>query len=160
MQVELVPLVLLAPVLIATAISDLRWLRIPNTLVLIALAIFAVSCPFLPIAETGLRLLTAAITLVVGFALFSLRLFGGGDVKMFAALMLFVPSQERLLFMQIFAFSLLLGSLTTLALQSAPIARQLHWESTRRKGKFPMGISIALAGLLLPVMAGLPPLGF
>lgn len=144
----LVPLILLTPVLIAVAYSDLRYLRIPNLLVGIALFLFLVTTPLIGIPEAAIRLLAGVIVFSVGAVTFALRWFGGGDVKMLAALVLFVPSQTYSLFALNFSVAMLVGISFLLMLRRAPGVQNLGFEGIAAQGKFPMGISIAGAGIL------------
>lgn len=150
MNWQLVPLVALAPVLIWVAVSDLREMRIPNLVVVIALGCFVLWMPLLGWGEVGLRVLAAAVTFAIGYVLFALRAFGGGDVKFLSALMLFVPSAAVAQFLLLLSGALVLGSVISLTLQSAPVAARLGWKSVQARGKLPMGISLAMSGLALP----------
>lgn len=150
MRADLVPLLVLIPVLLSAALSDLRALRIPNSHVLTALALFVLSAgAFVTLPEIALRLIAATIVFGIGFGLFALRLFGGGDVKMLAVTTLFIPSDLWLNFAQALSVALLLGSAGIVLLQRPALARRLPWESARQTGRLPMGISIALTPLLL-----------
>ncbi len=151
-MMDLIPLVLLSPILFAVAYFDLRYMRIPNALVLMAIALFLAMAPFLAWPELGLRFLAAVTTLVIGFALFAMGLFGGGDAKMMAALMLFVPSQTLVLFGYGFSFAMIAGIGLILLLRAIPVLTGSGWVSLQQRGTFPMGISIAMAGLLHPVV--------
>ncbi|MEM6824749.1 MAG: prepilin peptidase [Pseudomonadota bacterium] len=146
----LLPLLLLAPLLVAVAWFDLRYLRIPNWLVVAALLLYVVTVPLIGFEEAGLRLLAAFIVLAVGTVSFAFRLFGGGDVKMLAALVLFVPSQSYVLFGYTFAVSILLGISLIMTMRRTPFVRDLNLASLKAIGAFPMGISISAAGLALP----------
>jgi prepilin peptidase CpaA len=149
--IQLVPLLMLAPVLVAVGYFDLRYLRIPNLLSLIGLGIFALSFPLLGWSEVGTRLGVAAAVLLVGTLAFAARLFGGGDVKILSVLMLFIPSGSLMLYSWGFSAALILGILLVLVLRRTPVVRHSSWEGIRSHGKFPMGISIALSGLFHPV---------
>lgn len=149
---ELIPLLLLAPVMVAVAYADLRYLRIPNILGLAALALFVLTAPLLTWGELGWRMTAAAIVFGVSFAMFALRLIGGGDVKIIAALMLFIPSQTHALFALNFSASLLLGIALILTLRAAPIFQNTRFVSIKTENGFPMGISIALSGILHPFL--------
>lgn len=75
---------------LASAFSDVKTYRIPNAFSLGLLALypfFALTAPYptQPLLSLGVM----AAVLVVGFAVFSLRLMGGGDVKLMTALSLF-----------------------------------------------------------------------
>ncbi len=144
---SLLPLFLLTPVLIAVGYCDLRYMRIPNPLVYTALVLFAFTAPFLPLADVGMRLLAATVVFLIGFGLFALRLLGGGDVKMLAALMLFIPPQSIALYGYVFSFSMALGIIAILILRRIQIAGSGHWVSMQAAGQFPMGISIAFSGI-------------
>lgn len=151
------PLILLTPVLCAVAWSDLRHMRIPNLLVLLALGLFVICMPLLGWQEVAWRLGVALVVFALGTLGFALRLFGGGDVKMLAALMLFVPSQTLHGFGYGFSLALVLGVVFVLALRAAPFLRDAELAVIRNSGKFPMGISIALAGILHATLIA-PPL--
>jgi prepilin peptidase CpaA len=148
---ELLPLILLSPVLAAVAYFDLRYMRIPNALVFIAIAVFVFTSPILGWPEAGIRLLAAAGVLVIGFTLFAMNLFGGGDAKMMAALMLFVPSGSYTIFGYGFSAAMLAGIGLVLMLRCVPVLTRSSWVSLRQKGTFPMGISIAMTGLMHPL---------
>jgi prepilin peptidase CpaA len=155
-QVEIIPLLPALAVLVASAVSDLRHLRIPNSHVLLVLAIFVVTAPLvLTLPELGIRLLGAAIAFGIGFVLFALRLFGGGDVKMLSVVLLLVPSADVVLFLRLFAGALLISSLGMVVLQRAAVGDRLGWESFRRRGHVPVGVSIAIAAICLVALAPL-----
>jgi prepilin peptidase CpaA len=150
---DFVPLVLAAPCLAAMALGDVRWLRISNRLVLSMLAIFALSAPFLlPLAEIGMRAIVALSVFSLGTAGFAFGLWGGGDVKALAALMLFLPSAALSIYASVFAVSMLAGIALVLALRATFGTPQTAWHGLRPKTEFPMGLSIALSGLLLPIV--------
>lgn len=157
MAVSLIPLIVIAPILVAVAWGDLRHLRIPNALALAAVAVFVVASLIAPPADLAWRLVVAASVLVLGFAAFCLRLFGGGDVKMLAALMLFIPVPTLMLFSWVFSAAMLAGIALILGLRRSPMlaGAARGWKGlspeSARLGRFPMGISIALAGLVHPV---------
>ena len=146
----LLPLILLFPVLVAVGFCDLRYMRIPNVLSILAVCIFVATAFFLPIQETGLRVAVSLATLVIGFILFALRMFGGGDIKILAALMLFVPSQTLTLFAFVLSLSILVGIGLVMTLRTAPGASDSNWIALRERKKFPMGVAISLAGLTHP----------
>ncbi len=149
-MIELLPLLLLSPVMAAVAYFDLRYMRIPNKLVVIAVLLFLVTAPLVAWPEVGIRLAMALTVLAIGFGLFAMGLFGGGDAKMMAALMLFVPSQTYTLFGYGFSLAMLAGIGLILLLRCVPVFSGSSWVSMQQKGTFPMGISIAMAGLLHP----------
>jgi len=154
--VELIPLLLFSPVLVVVAISDLRQMRIPNRLSLIALALFVGSCFVLPMNEISLRLFCAALVFCVGFLLYVFRILGGGDVKMLSATMLFVPSSSLVLFAYVFSASMLAGILFIVILRNLPLRLEENWVSMQENNSLPMGISIALAGILHLLLLAVP----
>jgi prepilin peptidase CpaA len=152
-MMEFLPLLLLAPVLILVGYYDLKLMLIPNRLVVAAIALFVLTAPFVGWPEIALRLGAAAAVFAIGFALFALRLFGGGDVKMMAALLLFVPSTTYTAFALGFSAAMFAGIGVILALRAAPFLAGSGWVSLQRPGTFPMGISIAMTGLAHPLVA-------
>lgn len=150
MQPEALLLLAFVPVIAASAVSDLRHLRIPNTHVLIALGLFVLAAPF-AIGWTDLapRLLAAAITFAIGFALFALGMIGGGDAKMMPVVMLFIPAPDVIQFLQVFAIALGLVSLGALVVQRVPVFRRLGWESVQAHRHVPVGVAMAASVILL-----------
>lgn len=147
---ELLPLLLAAPLMLWMAYGDLRYMRIPNRLVGGLVLIFVISVPFLPLDSSLERVIAALCMLAICFAAFSIGVFGGGDAKALAAMMLLIPPGTLNLFGLVLSLSLLLGLGLVLTLRAAPGAQQARWVSLRAKGMFPMGVSIALAGLVHP----------
>lgn len=152
MAVELIPLLLLWPVLGAVAYQDFCFMRIPNRLVGYALVVFVLSCPLLTLEDIGIRIAAATIVLTFGFVMFALRLFGGGDVKMMAVLMLFIPAGAFSVYAFVFSVSMILGVLIILSLRALVFRTSSSFVSMRAAGTFPMGISIALSGFVLPIV--------
>lgn len=149
---ELIPLVLLTPLLVATGYSDLRYMKIPNRLSIATVALFmAISFFILPLDSIMQRMLISLAFLVIGFIGFALNIIGGGDAKMLSALMLFIPPGTLSLFMLLFAASLLFGIVFLLTLRATPVGATASWLGLQRGARFPMGISIAMAGLTHPV---------
>lgn len=156
MATEFVSLLLLWPVLVATGYCDLRHMRIPNELSLVAIGLFVVSAPFfLSFDMIALRVAIAAGVLAVGFVLYAFGLFGGGDLKIFSALMLFVPTETISVFFLSFSAAMLFGIALMPVLRALPRAAASGWVSLQPEARFPMGISIALAGIGYPIVIGL-----
>ncbi|MGB7270400.1 MAG: prepilin peptidase [Albidovulum sp.] len=149
---SLAPLVMLSPVLLAVAYCDLRFMRIPNVLSILAVALFVISCLFSMPVDLLARITVAALVFGLGFVAFCLRMFGGGDVKILSALMLFVPMPSLAQFAYLFSASMLIGILAILGLRKLPQAAGHSWKAISGSTKFPMGISIALSGILLPLV--------
>lgn len=148
---HLVPLVALTPLLFAVALSDLRRLRIPNSYCLAAVALFVAAAVAGLAPDYALRIAVAAAALVVGFAAYCLRLFGGGDVKFMATLLLFVPVETLSLYAFVFSAAMLAGIAAFLSFKRLPAAVALNWQSMAPGRQLPMGVPIALSGLLHPL---------
>jgi len=94
----LLPLILLSPLLVQVAWSDLRSMRIPNALSLATVALFVLAALIATPGDLMGRCVMAGSVFAIGFAAFCLRIVGAGDVKFLAALILFVPVQLLPLF--------------------------------------------------------------
>lgn len=151
----LLPLILIAPLLILCAWSDLRRMRIPDWLSLLAVAIFALSLLVAIPPDIRSRLIVAGVVFAAGFLAFVFRLFGGGDVKILSALMLFIPAPLLPLYGVLFAASIAAGILLILGLRALPAGWAPGWQSVARKGTLPLGVPIALSGLSLPLVVAL-----
>ena len=145
---SILPILLTVPVLVLVAYCDLRFMRIPNVLSILLVVLFVGSSLVFPPNDLLMRVSVAAGVFGLGFVGFCFRLLGGGDVKILAALMLFVPVQNLEVFSFLFSGSLLLGVLTIVGLRRLPQTAGHPWKSLSGSVKFPMGISIALAGIL------------
>lgn len=146
------PLLLLAPILVAVAYFDVRFMRIPNGFAVVALVLFVLTVPLIGWEEGQRRLFAAAVVFALGVCVYLLRLIGAGDVKMIAALVLFVPSQSYVIFGATFAAVLLLGILFFVVLRQTPKIQALDLASMKEPGTFPMGVAIAGSGLSLPLL--------
>ena len=141
---------MLSPLLLLVAYCDLRYMRIPNSISIIAIGSFAVLAVFFPVDDLSMRLLVAAIAFGIGFLGFCFRILGGGDVKILAALFLFIPVSGLTVFMYLFSAALVLGVVLILVLRTHPINAVESWKAVSHSTKFPMGISIAAAGIAHP----------
>ncbi len=153
MTPALLPLIVVAPLLLLTIWCDLKFLRIPNLLVGGAIVAALVVLPFvLTLPEILIRCAIAAGVFLAGFAAFSARLIGGGDVKMMAALMLFVPPDAAATFCLLLSAALLIGIAAVQGLRAVAFDPASGWGVLRERRRYPMGLSIGLAGLALPWM--------
>ena len=151
---QFAPLIVIMPLLAAMAWNDLKTLRISNKLVLTMLAAFVLSAPlFLSFHETVYRVAFGGGVFAIGFLGFAMRLWGGGDVKAIAALILFVPSYSLLLFFYTFTLSMAVGMLFVITSRSVLGFPGCRWIALRPKAGYPMGVSIAMSGVLLPLVA-------
>lgn len=151
MTPALVPLAVLAPLLVLTIWCDLKFLRIPNLLVGGAIVTAVVVMPiFLEWPDILYRLGIAGGVFVAGFAAFSFRLIGGGDVKMLTTLMLFIPPHAAATFCLLLSAALLVGIAGVQGLRAVVGQPGAAWGVLRENRRYPMGLSIGLAGLALP----------
>jgi prepilin peptidase CpaA len=92
---------LLPALMVVAAATDVMSFRIPNWLtILIAILFFPMALATqMPLAEFGSHLLAGAILFAVGYALFALGLFGGGDSKLMAAAGLWFGTAQTLPFL-------------------------------------------------------------
>jgi prepilin peptidase CpaA len=137
--------ILLAIVLIAASLSDIRTRKIPNWTVLAAMALF-VPWALLDQENTVLSALAAClVAFLISFPLYLFRLMGAGDSKLLAAVSLFVGLDHlpRLLLFVALAG----GVIAIVSLVSRP-TRALVMFQLRGKGDFgrgiPYGVAIAI----------------
>lgn len=149
---HLAPLLALAPLLLAAALSDLRYLRIPNSYCLSMTAVFAVAVLSGLAPDLAIRIAVAVSVLVLGFGAYCLRLFGAGDVKFLAVLLLFIPVESLQVFAFVFSGAMLIGITAFVSLKRLPSVASLNWRSMAAGRQLPMGVPLALAGLLHPVI--------
>ncbi|HEY0283460.1 MAG TPA: prepilin peptidase [Rhizomicrobium sp.] len=128
MAAELLVIVVL-PILLALAAGwDLASYTIPNRLQLALVAAFVVFVPVSGMGFTllGWHLLAGFLGLAAGFALFALGFIGGGDVKLFAAIALWLGFDLDLMNYMLIA-ALLGGALTValLLLRRVPLPARL-----------------------------------
>lgn len=153
MQGGIILLLALVPVVVASALSDLRHLKIRNLQVLAAVGVFVVLAPvFLDLQELPARLLAAGVGFAICFVLFALRVIGGGDAKMLPAVLLFVPPVELVLFLRLFAVALAVVSVGALVVQRSPAFRRIGWSSITEQRHVPVGVAIAASVLLLALI--------
>lgn len=149
---HLVPLLALAPLLVAIALSDLRNLRIPNIYCLSAVAVFVLAVMTGLAPDYALRIAVAATVFVLGFGAYCLGLFGGGDVKFLSALLLFIPVDSLQTYAFVFSAAMLIGIVGVLSVKRLPALVPPGWRSMAPGRQIPMGVPIALSGLLHPLV--------
>lgn len=134
-------------ILLACAVVDLRSRTIPNRLVvlvaLLAAPYWLAAAPDLPGRVVG-QAVVIAVALPILLLLFAIRAWGGGDVKLSAALLLWLPGKEALEAAAIMAVT---GAV--LALLILPFGRR----ATARG--VPYGVAIAIAAAV-PLAGRLP----
>lgn len=147
---------LFAGCMLIAALYDLFTMTIPNRIVLILIAGFAVAA-----AVTGMgwvviasHIGVALVVLIAGFALFNFGVLGGGDAKLAAAAALWLGLSQTGLFL---IFTGLLGgalALMLLGFRLAPLpqpAAQIGWVARLHHSQtgVPYGMAIGPAALLV-----------
>lgn len=147
---------LIAALLITVILFDVRVMRLPNWLALAFVAVFIGLISWtLPFDTTLWRVAVAGVVLIIGIALNAARLVGGGDVKVLAALLLLIPTPQLLNFAFLFFICLFVGILALLLLRKIWPNAQTSWRGLRAGERYPMGISIGVAGLVFLGTLGL-----
>lgn len=142
----------LAIALLFAAFTDLRSRQISNKLN----AAIALGAPLfwwasgLSLGDIAWQVGVALISLVILAGFFALRWMGGGDVKLLAALALWV---QPMLFLQLIIAMAIIGGVLTLAFGAWHIARR-----QRDRLAIPYGVAIAAAALLVIGQTYLPQL--
>jgi len=135
---------ILAAALVAAAVGDLRTRTIPNWLNL-AIAIAAIPFWYLSGVElwpdVALRIGIAAAVFALFAAAFALGMMGGGDVKLVAALSLWLPPAAVLALLVVMSLA---GGALTLAM-----AARHRFARRTEKLEIPYGVAIAFGGLWL-----------
>ena len=150
-----IALLLFPAAMALAASSDLLTMRISNKLVLFLVASFFVVAITvnLPLQQFALHVACARVVLAAGFALFALRVIGGGDAKLAAATTLWLGFGLTLPYL---VYAALLGGVLTLAilvlrrLPLTPFLARYRWLERLhdRKSGVPYGIALAMAGML------------
>lgn len=140
-------LVGLFPIILCAVIAtDLSRRIIPNLLVAALLLGFAILACVVPVEGVGLRLAGAMVTLVAGFVLFAEEVWGAGDAKLAAALMLWIDPAQWPSFLLICALIGGVVSLFYLAHARAGLIARLP-QPAGMAASLPYGVALALAGL-------------
>ncbi len=106
-MVEFLSMTIFPALMIVAGAGDALSMRIPNWLTLLIAALF------LPMAmatgmswpDIGAHLLTGFAMFVLGFVIFAMRLFGGGDAKLLAAAALWLGWSDLMPFLVMTAFA-------------------------------------------------------
>jgi len=132
----------LAIALLVAAVTDLRTRRIANWLngaIALCAPLFWWTSGMALWPDVAIQIGVAAAALAALTVLFAVRAMGGGDVKLLAALALWVPPS---LFLQLLVVMALLGGILTLVFGAWHIMRR-----QRDRAAIPYGMAIAAAGL-------------
>jgi prepilin peptidase CpaA len=155
---DLMALLGFVAVLAAAAISDVRHFIVPNRYcvsIVLLYGIHVLASP-VPVSWTG-GLIVAGASLAVGFALFAVKAFGGGDVKLFVAASLWAGGGH---IAQFIVGTAVVGGLlaTAILLQrrapshATPGAADAPQPQSRWKRPLPYGVAIAAGGAQTAVM--------
>ena len=143
MLIWVVFLVLTTPLCIWAAWSDLKFLKIPNILSILLGLVFVVSGIFLlPLDEYLWRLLIGVAAVLVGFLIYLSGLIGGGDIKLFAAMLPFITPNELYAFTFLVSITALSGVAAHRVVGKLGLA-PAGWKSWEGGKKYPLGLSLA-----------------
>jgi len=146
-------LALATPFALWSAWSDLKFMKIPNILVMIMTGVFIISgAVLLPFDVFLWRLLGGFIILVIGFTLFSFGGIGGGDAKFAAAMALFIDHNHIAPFLLELAMFALIGVILHKIVGKLGFMNPItdNWESWRvekssKVKNFPLGLGMSAA---------------
>lgn len=155
-MLEVLVLVVFPGLVVLAATMDMFTMTIPNKLCLALIAAFFVAVPFagMSLADVGFHVLAALIALGLTFLLFASGMFGGGDAKLTAAIVLWLGPGLAIEFALLAA---LFGGFLTAALvlmRSFPTytaAIQSQWAARLLSIKvgIPYGIALSSAAMVL-----------
>ncbi len=144
---------LLAPLLVAVILYDLRFMRLPNGLSWLFVAVFLATLPTATSwGAVGIQVALAAAVFALGVAGNAAKLLGGGDVKVLAAFALHVPPQGLLLFSGLLCATLVVGIVALVMLRRG-ITGPTRWKALNETARYPAGLSIGMAGLIYLALA-------
>ena len=133
--------ILLAVLLLMAAWTDIKTRTISNelnaTIALLAIVFWFVIGE--PLPDIALRVGVAVGVFALFAGLFMLRMMGGGDVKMIAALALWLPINALFVMLTVMALA---GGVITVVL----LIRQ-RWRPNAGRPEIPYGVAIAIGGL-------------
>ena len=136
------------PICIYVAFSDMRDMRIPNQMVLLLFAVFAlVGLIALPFDVYAWRYMHLIVVLIAGIALNAGGVMGAGDAKFAAAAAPFIHVGDVRFLVALFAANLLAAFVSHRIGKHSGLRKVApHWKSWTNP-KFPMGL--ALGGTLV-----------
>ncbi len=143
--------------ILAAAISDFRFLRIPNVYPALIILLFIVSRLVGGFGdEHWSHLYHFLITLGIGMLLFRFGWFGGGDAKLYAAIALWFSLNSSVMFIFATGMSGLVLAITYVAVrQMRKRSKRPAPEKKRNERRIPYGIAIAMGGILTAFDAGI-----
>lgn len=145
--VEIALFTTLVALLVCAAISDARRFIIPNSISISVAVLFFIAWFFLPVQIPILSHIgSAMLVLIIGMLLFRFGLFGGGDVKLWAAAALwfgFSAFHTQLMYIS------LLGGLLGIILYLARIS-VARWHGVKRGGQVSLIPHVLQDGAAVP----------
>lgn len=141
----LIAFVAVLPVAVWVAWNDMKFMKIPNTAVLVLLALFLVlGLALLPFRSVLWGLGVGAAVLVAGFLMNMVRMIGAGDAKYAAAMAPFFVGADLSLVLALFAACLLGAFVSHRAAKHIPPVRAAtaDWLSWTVRD-FPMGLALS-----------------
>ncbi|WP_042775498.1 prepilin peptidase [Sinorhizobium fredii] len=160
-------LIVATVLLLYAAWSDFRLWKIPNPIVLALIAVYALhaALQLLAAEDVGAALFSSSgiagdigaglLLFTLGFGLWSFKLFGAGDAKLFLPIGLFIGWHGMLPF----AIFLLIGGIAALLILKLPMPLQLaHFsvavrlEEIRTTRKIPYGVIMVAAALCVTAL--------
>lgn len=148
---------ILTGLLLTACYTDARTFLIPNWISLALLAVWP-SVLFSPVpVDWATHLMVLGISFVVGFALFTLRVMGGGDIKLITALSLWLGTAALMPFLML--MGILGGILALVALMGRKLAPWVALKLNKSAESIPRifsqgqpipyGLAIAIGFLIL-----------
>ena len=150
--VHYVTVLIFSGLLVWAAVTDLREFLIPNRISVAIVALYPahVLASAQPVDWVG-ALIACGIVFAVGFALFALRITGGGDVKLLAATALWAGPDLVMPFLLVTAVAG--GVLALVKLGQLRLARARQGDSAQTseplKQNVPYGLAIVASGLFV-----------
>ena len=138
------------PIAIYISWNDMRSMKITNKSVLVLMIAYAVLGPFAFGLEMYLwQWLHFPVVLVVCMLLWNLRVMGGGDAKMIAAMAPFFVVSDLELILRLFAASLISALIVHSIFRFTPLKRPVaEWKSWNAGKYFPKGFPLSVTLLL------------
>lgn len=146
---------------VLAATMDVFTMTIPNKLCLALIAAFFLAVPFsdMSLVDVGMHSLAGLLALGVTFVLFAAGVFGGGDAKLTAALVLWLGphlTMDFVLFSAIFGGALGLLVITLRVLPTYMIAFDSGWAMRLLSRDVGMPYGVALSGAAMVVFSQSP----
>ncbi|MEO1640692.1 MAG: prepilin peptidase [Pseudomonadota bacterium] len=139
-------LYVMAAILLAAVLLELKTGKIPNWLTLLPFLLFAVVAVMAEDRSAVIwPLVQAAVVFGIGLLLFAFAGFGAGAVKLMTGLALFVQADERLWSLGAFVVALFVTALIIVPVRKRLGSDDSTWH-VMAKPVLPMSVPIALAG--------------